>query len=76
LRAEFALAGLDWRSWSAADRAAVTFLMLKRQHGDDPVALRALYVMVDDTEAVAEMDRQKMSQPAQVAVQTVGVRRG
>lgn len=62
MRAQFALAGIDWRSWTAADRAAVTYLMLKRQCADDTAALRELLLLADDREAVAELDRNIMNQ--------------
>jgi hypothetical protein len=68
LRAEFALAGIDWRSWSAADHAAVGFLLLKRHFAGDSVALRALFELVEDTAAVAAIDRVSMGQPDRVEV--------
>lgn len=61
LRAEFALAGVDWRSWSAADRAAVAYRLAK-QRTTDPKALRTLYELVDDKDAIAELDRSNMGQ--------------
>lgn len=62
LRAVFVLDGLDPRSWSAADRAAVAYLLLKRQYRDDPTALRELLLLADDKAAVADLDRQIMGQ--------------
>jgi hypothetical protein len=72
----FALEGIDWRGWSAADRAAVAFLLLKRQNRDDPTMLRELFVLVEDSDAVAELDRQMMSQPRQVEATNVRPRHG
>ena len=63
----FALDGLDWRSWSAADFASVSYLMLRRQYAHDPTELRNLYLLVDDLDAVAALDREIMGQPRQVA---------
>lgn len=62
MRAVWALDGVDWRGWTAADRAAVTYVMLKRQHSSDPQALRELYEMVGDTAALATLDRSIMGQ--------------
>lgn len=64
LRAVFALDGVDWRSWTAADRTAVAFLLLKRQHkrAGDTGALRELLLMVGDNAGVAVLDRQLMGQ--------------
>lgn len=61
----FSLDGLDWRSWTAADRAAVTFLLLKRQYktAGDHQALRELFTLVDDKAALAALDREIMGQP-------------
>lgn len=58
----FALSGVDWRSWSAADRAAVGYLLLRRQHADDVTALRELYELADDTEGLAALARQNLGQ--------------
>lgn len=56
----FALDGIDWRSWTAADRVAATFLLLKRQYkrSGDTQALRDLYLLVGDKAAVAAIDNQ------------------
>lgn len=64
----FALEGIDWRAWTAADRCAVAFLMLKRQYkaSGDNGSLRELYLLVEDRNAVAELDRQIMGQTGQV----------
>lgn len=60
----FALDGLDWRSWTAADRAAATYLLLKRQYRSTKNldALRELFLLAGDVEAVAALDREKMGQ--------------
>jgi hypothetical protein len=69
LRAVFALDyGVDPRSWSAADRAAIAFLLLKREYRNDTDSLRELFLLVDDKAAVAAIDRQKMGQPDRVEV--------
>lgn len=62
----WALDGVDWRSWTAADRAAVCFLLLKKQYRDDVPALRELLLLVEDKEAVAELDREIMGQTATI----------
>lgn len=62
VRAQFALKGIEWRSWSAADQAAVSYLMLQRQYADDKTALRSLYELVEDRDALAELDRTIMGQ--------------
>lgn len=72
----FALDGIDWRAWSAADRSSVAYLLLKRQYAGDPHLLRGLYELVGDTDALAALDRGILGQPAQVEVPDVGVRRG
>lgn len=58
LRAQFALEGIDWRGWTAADRVAVAYLMLQRQNADDKTALRSLYELVEDKHALAALDNQ------------------
>lgn len=70
----WALEGADWRSWSAADRAAVVFLILKRI-AKEPQERRELFELVEDYEAVAAIDREKMGQSSQVEVPDVAVRR-
>jgi hypothetical protein len=72
----FALDGIDPRSWSAADRYAVAYLMLKRQYASDPHLLRELYELVGDKNALAALDRATMHQPAQVEVSDVRPRNG
>lgn len=67
---------MDWRSWSAADRTAVAYLMLKRQYRNDPHALRELYELVGDTDAIAALDRQIMGQGSSVEVTDVRPRNG
>jgi hypothetical protein len=62
LRAQFALAGIDWRSWTAADRAAVTYMMLRRQYAGDHAALRELFELADDRDALAALARANMGQ--------------
>lgn len=68
------MAGLDWRSWSAADRAAVVYILLQRANRDDTDELRKLYELVGDTAAVAAIDRDRMGQEPSVPVRDVGVR--
>lgn len=58
----FALEGIDWRGWTAADRTAVAYLMLKRQNKDNPAGLRELYELVGDKAALAALDRSIMGQ--------------
>lgn len=60
----FALDGLDWRSWTAADQSSVIFQLLKRAYkrAGDTTGLRELLVMVGDNAGVAELDRQLMGQ--------------
>lgn len=72
LRGELALAGVEWRTWSAADRVSATYVLLKRNLSGD--ALRDLYELVGDKDAVAAMDRETMGQPAQVEVTQPPVR--
>lgn len=66
LRAQFALTGIDWRSWSAADQASVSYLLLQRQYATDKASLRDLYELAGDKEAVAEIDRSNMGQPPKI----------
>lgn len=56
----FALEGINWRAWTAADRAAVAYRLLKQTlTGDD---LRGLYELVGDRSAIAALDREIMGQ--------------
>lgn len=74
LRGVFALEGLDPSGWSAADRCSLTYRMLVREASGD--ALRGLYDLVDDREAVAAFDRDRMGQGEQVEIaETPKVRR-
>jgi hypothetical protein len=66
LRAVFALDGIDWRGWSAADRTAIAYLLLKRQHHNNPTVLRELYELAGDTAALAELGRQGMGQDSTI----------
>lgn len=70
----WALEGADWRTWTAADRAAVIFLLLKRVT-KDPQEMRDLFELVEDYDAVAAVDREKMGQTSQIEVPDVAVRR-
>lgn len=42
------------------------FLLLKKQYRDDVPALRELLLLVEDKEAVAELDREIMGQTATI----------
>lgn len=64
MRAELAISGVDWRSWSAADRVNATYLLLKRNLDTD--GLRELYRFVGDKNALAAMDREIMGQPSTI----------
>lgn len=71
----FALDGIDPRGWTAADRAAVAYLLAK-QNTTDKTALRELYELADDRKALAVLDRQIMGQPETVEVTDVRPRHG
>lgn len=71
----FALEGLDWRSWSAADVASVTYRLL-RTHAQTPTELRELFELVGDKDGIAGLDREAMGQTAGVEITDVGVSRG
>lgn len=60
----FALDGLDWRSWTAADRISATYLLLKRHYRStgDLDGLGDLFELVGDREGLAELARTKMGQ--------------
>lgn len=66
MRGEFALAGVDWRSWSAADRVSATYVLLKRNLRGDTDALRNLYTLTGDKNALAVLDREIMGQTPQI----------
>jgi hypothetical protein len=69
----FLLDGLDWRSWSAADLASVTYHVLRRSlTGDD---LRDFYDLVGDKDAKAALDRESMGQTSGVELTDVKGRR-
>lgn len=74
----FALDGLNPRSWTAADRASVAYLLWQRsaKASNDGDALRELFTLTDDHAALGALDREIMGQTAQVEVQPMGVRRG
>jgi hypothetical protein len=57
---------LDWRSWTAADFAAVGYLLLRRQHANDPDALKELYELADDQDALAALAREIMGQSSTI----------
>jgi hypothetical protein len=60
----FALDGVNWRVWSAADRVSATYALLLRTLDGD--GLRALHTLMGDKAAVAALDREKMGQTEQL----------
>jgi len=60
----FALDGINWRSWSAADRVSATYALLLRTLDGD--GLRELHTLMGDKEAIAVLDREKMGQSTQL----------
>lgn len=70
----FALEGVNWRAWSAADRVAATYVMLVRRADRDQ--LRVIYELTGDTEALGVLDREVMGQTGGVELTDVGVARG
>lgn len=74
MRGRFALDGVKWREWSAADRVAATYLLLKTTLTG--AELRELYVVAGDWDAVATLDRDNMGQTGGVELTDVPVRGG
>lgn len=66
VRGGWVLAGVDWRSWSAADRAAAMFVQLEHANARNPEGLRQLYELAGDTAALAELDRKAMGQDSTI----------